>query len=163
MSINSDLFKAAMSNLVSGVSIVCTKDNNNFFGLTISSLTSLSLNPHLLLFCIKSNSLTLSALRSSKTFSVNILNEDQEDISRLFASSSKNKFDGLNFSIGKISECPILNDANSIIECSLYKEYEGGDHHIIIGLVENIILDSNKLPLAYYKRDYRKISTDKMK
>lgn len=156
--VTSEDFKKVMSHLVSGVVVVTTKNNNSdFFGLTVSSFTSVSLDPPLVLFCISKRSNSITPITESKKFAVSILSENQEEISRKFANSSINKFKDTDYTIGNISHCPLITGASCFLECSLYSKYEAGDHYIIIGTVEKIQVSNENPPLAYYKRNYRKI------
>ncbi|MBP7190062.1 MAG: flavin reductase family protein [Rickettsiaceae bacterium] len=146
-----------MSHLVSGVVVVTTKNNeSDFFGLTVSSFTSVSLDPHLVLFCLNKLSHSLSPILESGKFAVSILAEKQKSISQKFSNSTINKFKDTDYFLGKVSGCPMIAGANCFVECSLYQKYEAGDHYIIIGQVENIeIVKEPCHPLAYYKRHYR--------
>lgn len=157
MDISSGIFKDVMSNLVSGVSIISSRNNaGKFFGFTATSLASVSLNPPLILFCAKPLSHTMHAIAETGVFTISMLSEDDAATSNHFASKTSDKFaDFSEYILGDFSHCPIISTAHSAIECSLYKEYEGGDHKIVVGLVENAIIRNNNMPLSYYKRGYR--------
>lgn len=158
MEVHPEYFMEIMSRFVSGVTIISTQDHEGkFFGLTASSFTSLSLDPPLILFCLNSAAKSLEPLLKSKKFAISILAEDQKDISNHFATHKTDKFSNIDYSIGPFSSCPLITGANCLIECSLYANYDGGDHRIIVGKVENLIMGASKGPLAYYNRDYRKI------
>lgn len=158
MQIIPEYFKEAMRNLVSGVTVISTRgDDGQLLGLTASSLTSVSLTPPLILFCLNSKSHSLNPIQTGKKFAISLLSEEQEDIARHFASSNINKFAEIDYTIGEFSFCPLINGANFWIECHLHADHDGGDHRIIIGKVENLIAGKQKRPLAYYNRDYRKL------
>jgi 3-hydroxy-9,10-secoandrosta-1,3,5(10)-triene-9,17-dione monooxygenase reductase component len=149
-------FKSAMRCLVTSVTVLSTANiQGELFGLTVNSFASVSLNPPLVLFCITYKSSSLQAIRSSGTFAINILNHSQESISRHFASSGQEKFAIINYEIGSISGAPLISDANCWIECSLEKEYEGGDHAIILGRVKKVTVNNDSRPLAYYNGNYQ--------
>ncbi len=159
MPILPEYFKEAMSNLVSSVTAISSNGSDGqLHGLTASSVASVSLTPPLILFCLNSKSHSLSSIQTSKKFAISLLSEGQEDIARNFASSNLDKFATINYTIGEFSACPLIAGANFWIECSLYADYNGGDHRIIVGKVENLIAGTQKRPLAYYNRDYRKIT-----
>lgn len=160
MDVSPDLFKDVMSRLVSGVSIISSRDNDGkLFGFTATSLTSVSLRPSLVLFCVNSLSHTLGAIRETGVFSISMLSEIDVDTSNHFASNGLEKFrDFTEYSFGSVSNCPIISTSHSAIECSLYAEYDGGDHRIVVGLVDNAVVMNENLPLSYYKRGYRKLS-----
>lgn len=160
MDISTDLFKDVMSNLVSGVSVISSRDNaGNFYGFTATSLTSVSLNPPLILFCVNSLSHTINAIRETSVFTISMLTEDDAAISNHFASNNADKFSNFDkYILGDFSKCPIIYNAHSAIECSLHREYDGGDHRIVVGHVENAVIKNDKMPLSYYKRGYRKMN-----
>ncbi len=159
MNLSVNLFKDAMSNLPSGVSVItCSDSSGKLYGFTATSLTSVSLNPPLILFCINSLSKTLPAIMESKKFAISILAEEGKEVSNHFASINRDKFANYtNYSLGQFSNSPLIQPANCNIECSLYSKYDGGDHKIILGLVENILIRNEKMPLSYYKRNYHQL------
>jgi flavin reductase (DIM6/NTAB) family NADH-FMN oxidoreductase RutF len=151
-------FKDAMSSWASGVAIVSCRDSNaNYCGITISSFTSLSLDPPLILVCLGNSSSTLLSIKHSKKFAVSILNESQEHIASLCAKKLDNKFSHFDYSIGEHSFSPLVDGALCWVECELDNLMQLGDHHIIVGKVLAAKLCSNNNPLLYYSRGYRKL------
>jgi len=87
-------------------------------------------------------------------FSVNLLSKNDKEISERFAGKYGNdKFSSIKYEIGK-SGVPILEDALAVIECSIWRTYDGGDHTIILGEVLNVRINKQDLPLVYYNRGY---------
>jgi flavin reductase (DIM6/NTAB) family NADH-FMN oxidoreductase RutF len=87
-----DLYRQVMGNWATGVTVVTTPDNNgNPYGLTVSSFTSVSLDPVLVLVCLDNRLSGLQYFKDSNKFAVNILSDLQEDVSRIFARKDSNR------------------------------------------------------------------------
>lgn len=157
MPITKDEFKNALSRFASGVTVVTTKDNDgNLQGLTVSAFCSVSLEPPLVLVCIDKKTGSYHAFEESGCFVVNILSEEQQDISNQFASSIADKFAGIDyFTNGK--DLPIIKDALVNLECNLKSAYDGGDHTIFVGEIEKSHTSEGK-PLVYCHGQYREIN-----
>jgi flavin reductase (DIM6/NTAB) family NADH-FMN oxidoreductase RutF len=124
-----------MGSFATGITIVTSCDATQTpVGLTASSLASVSKEPPLVLVCIGNDKYTLSAIRNSGLFAVNLLKAGQADIARLFASSATQKFSELKFRRGVLG-APLLDDALAYAECSVFKLVDAGDHAIVIGKV----------------------------
>ena len=157
MSISKEEFRAALGRFASGVTVVTTKDKEGFLhGLTVSAFSSVSLQPSLILVCIEKTAGSHHAFENGSAFVVNILHEDQQNISNHFASKIPDKFTGVNYRLG-IEDLPVLNDALVNLECRQTQAHDAGDHTIYIGEIEKItITDGN--PLIYFHGNYRAIS-----
>ena len=142
-----------------GVTVVSTVNGSGeFFGLTANSFTSLSLDPPLVLFCLDYKALSFDTFRETSHFVVNVLGEDQEELSAHFARSSVDKWNGVDYETWKTG-CPVLPESLAILECLTVARHEGGDHLIIIGQVERIRYDESETkPLLYFKGRYGAIS-----
>lgn len=158
MPVNKTQFRTALSRFASGVTVVTTRDADaRPLGITVSAFSSLSLEPPLVLVCIDSGAYVHTAFTESGVFVVNILGAEQEDLSRLFASREPDKFQGLGFTEG-INGVPVLSAALANIECRLKHAYEGGDHTIFVGEVENITVREDGHPLLYYRGGYASLN-----
>ena len=154
MAITKDEFRAALGNFASGVTVVTTKDaNDNLHGLTVSAFSSVSMNPPLILICIQKSTPSHYAFEESKVFVVNILSDSQKEISNQFAFKHEDKFAGINYNLSE-NGLPVLEDCLVNLECSLKHSYDGGDHTIFVGHIENAIINEGN-PLVYWKGDYR--------
>ncbi|HLF83604.1 MAG TPA: flavin reductase family protein [Blastocatellia bacterium] len=153
MPVSKDEFRAALSRFISGVTVVTTlgKDNRPA-GITVSAFSSVSLEPPLVLACIDRHASLHDHLTEGSYFAVNILAEDQQGVSRLFASRDEDRFDGARYGWG-VSGVPLLDGALACIECRVVYAYPGGDHTIIVGEVESTRIAEHK-PLAYYRGGY---------
>jgi flavin reductase (DIM6/NTAB) family NADH-FMN oxidoreductase RutF len=148
-----DEFRAALSRFLSGVTVVTTLGNDNRpVGITVSAFSSVSLDPPLVLACIDKRASLHNHLTEGSYFAVNILAEDQQALSQLFASKDENRFDASRYRWG-LSGAPLLDGALAYIECRVVHAYPGGDHTIIVGEIESTSTAEHK-PLAYYRGGY---------
>jgi flavin reductase (DIM6/NTAB) family NADH-FMN oxidoreductase RutF len=138
MTIETAFFRQVMGRFASGVTVVTTRYNDVIAGLTVSSFTSLSLDPPLILICVDLASGTLEALRESKTFAVNILTSQQVELSRCFATPSEERFEHFCHASYHTAAtgAPILDDVLAFIDTRIVAEYPGGDHVIFVGQIE---------------------------
>ena len=148
-------FKACFRLWPTGVSVVTTRDSEGrAYGVTMNSITSVSLEPPLLLMCLGNNSDTLAALRSSGIFCVNFLASGQEGISTRFAEIRPDKFRGVTSHDGRLG-APVLAGVLAALECRVEEVYPGGDHQIILGeLVHGTRYNPDAAPLVYVNRQY---------
>ena len=124
-------FRQAMGHFASGVTVVTTAAGGELYGMTVSSFSSLSLNPPLILICIDQGVPSHDILKYAGRFVVNILEERQEHLSRRFATTATDKFKGVAWHTGRLG-LPVLDNTLAAIECSLYDALDGGDHTIFI-------------------------------
>jgi flavin reductase (DIM6/NTAB) family NADH-FMN oxidoreductase RutF len=136
-----------------GVSIVTSEGTSGPRGCTANALTSLSLDPLLLLVCFSLSSNTLAAVRESGRFCVNVLAADQEALSRHFARKAPDaeKFDAVPYS--RVAGAPVLGGCLAWVVCETREELEGGDHAIVIGSpVRGEARDDD--PLVFFRSEY---------
>ena len=136
-----------------GVAVVTACDRQRkSYGITLNAVTSLSLVPPLLLICLDNRSNTLAAVVESGTFCLHYLEANQSHISRVFASKSADKFAEI---ASRVSEAgnPILDGVLAASECRVAETYPGGDHTIIVGMVERIQMGGGE-PLVYHRGGY---------
>lgn len=137
-----------------GVTVVTTMLDGIPGGITVSAFTSISLTPPLIMVSISKDSAFHDVLLKAKVFAVNLLGKDHKEISEIFAGKyGENKFNSIKYKIGKLG-VPLLEDALAIIECNVWRTYDGGDHTMIIGEVVNVDINKQDLPLVYYNRRY---------
>ena len=105
----------------------------------------------LVLFCPNYGSDTYPILRDSKQFAIHLLSADQTAEAYAFAGKGKDKAAGIDWHLSELGN-PLLAKATAIIECELWREYDGGDHAIIVGAVKNLILPAQPVtPMIYHK------------
>ena len=121
-------------------------------GVTISSFSSVSLEPLLVLICIDHRSQIVQHLAARRTFAINLLSDDQHEISSRFARHWENRFAGVAWHTG-LTGSPLLHGAVAALECKLYQSIPAGDHLIVIGeVVDGICTDH--IPLLYCRSSY---------
>lgn len=145
-------FRSVMGAFATGVAVVATEWNGELFGATINSLTSVSLEPCMLLFCTNEGSATGAAIRQRGMFSVNILGRHQSDLSARFTRQLKSRFDNL-----AIAFCPdglpLIRDAAAQLCCRVASIHKAGDHDIILGEALSGE-ESSCSPLIFHKGSY---------
>ncbi len=156
MAINRDEFRAVLGRFASGVTVVTTFCDGKPHGLTVSAFSSLSLDPPLILVCLDSKSAGHQALTRSGVFAVNFLADDQEMVSQRFASKVPDKFTGIAYHNG-LAGAPVIEGTLASVECRLVSTYEGGDHTIFVGEIEQATV-GNATPLLYYRGTYRRLA-----
>ncbi|HBZ12030.1 MAG TPA: FCD domain-containing protein [Bacillus bacterium] len=143
------LFRDVIGHFASGVTIITTKHEGVDYGITASAVTSLSMEPPMLLVCVNQSTGTCHAISKSKVFGVHILHAEQGELALQFARSNTNKFEGVEITYGKLG-APILNDALAHLECRVVKEVTGGTHSVFLAEVVHAGAE-DKHPLAYYR------------
>jgi 4-hydroxyphenylacetate 3-hydroxylase, reductase component len=151
-------YKKMMSKFATGVTIATCKDEkNNPFGITINAFASLSLDPLLLLFCLGKESKFRSLIDVDSAIAINILSDDQREISTHFARPYYgDKWDDISYIKGQ-NGAFLLPDSLGSIEAKVVQIFAGGDHDIITCAVEAIHETEGGDPLVYFGGTYRKI------
>lgn len=153
MAVTKDEFRQALGHFASSVTVVTSKcEDSQMRGITVSAFSSLSLEPPLIIICIDKRASLHEHLAEGRYFAVNILAEDQELISRRFASKEADRFEGVGFAEG-LTGAPVLDGVLAAIECRVTQAYPGGDHTIFVGEVEATRVSEGK-PLAYFRGGY---------
>jgi 3-hydroxy-9,10-secoandrosta-1,3,5(10)-triene-9,17-dione monooxygenase reductase component len=153
-SVEPALFQQALSRLAAGTSVVTVMDENGIkMGLTATAVTSVSLEPPMILVCINANSRTIEPLKAGRTFVVNFLSQSQQKIATQFASKTGDKFAGVLYYISENDGIHLANVLSSV-ECTPEHIYPGGDHWIIVGRVQDIQLGADPNPLVYFRGQF---------
>jgi flavin reductase (DIM6/NTAB) family NADH-FMN oxidoreductase RutF len=157
MGIDQAAFKLLMSNFLSGVTVVTTAWNGRLYGITVSAFASLSLEPTLVLIAIDHTATSHAALAGGEYFAVNMLAEDQEELSVRFAAHDDgHKFDGIGYRLSARG-LPILDGVLAHAECRLANSLPGGDHTIFVG--EVLAGEAREgMPLGYFCGGYRRLA-----
>ena len=159
--VTGDLFRQALGNWGTGVTIVATSGSQGRpYGLTVSSFASVSLDPPLILVCLDNRISGLQAFKDSGKFSVSILAEGQADLSTLFAKKDSERPAEL-YDTGKTG-VPLIRGSLVAIECKTHAIYPGGDHQILLGEVEAVEFGAAKEgagPLLYFRGKYGKLGS----
>ena len=156
MPIEKNELRRVMGHFATGVTIITTCDEKGHpFGLTANAVSSVSLVPPLILICVDKKADTYPYFARSKVFAVNILSDGQETLSRKFATSGIEKFEGIGYQKSELG-CAILDDAVGHLDCRIVNEVDAGDHTVYIGEVEGA--DANDgIPLLFFRGGYRQL------
>jgi len=153
MAVERELFLEIMASFPSGVGIVATLEGDEPRGLTTTALSSVSADPPLLLVCVDVTSRTLPSLLERRGFVVNFLRSRRDELARLFASKTEHKFDAVPWRPSPAGLPVLHEDAVAWAECTTEREFEAGDHLIVVGRVEaGAALRPDEPPLLYYRR-----------
>jgi flavin reductase (DIM6/NTAB) family NADH-FMN oxidoreductase RutF len=145
-----------MSALATGVTVVASVDGSGDpFGITVNSVTSVSLDPALVLVCVDKSSNSHDAIVHSGAFALNVLSAEQEELARRFAGGRHDvRFRGLAYE-DRATGSPVLEEALAWIDCTTWKTLEAGDHTVVIGEVEECAVQGGA-PLLFYRGTFRR-------
>ena len=145
-----------MGRFATGVTVASTKLGDETWGMTANAVTSLSLDPPLVLLAVVCDSQSHAKFKEAGCFALNILSADQEQISTRFASSGPKDFADLATKVAATG-APILADALAWVDCQLVEILSGGDHDIFIGQI--LAGDAAEgEPLLFYGGKYARLA-----
>ena len=152
--------RLVMRYFASAVTVVTgALETGELFGLTVSAFISVSLEPPLVLICIRNESSATNLLHKSMKYCVNVLAEDQLQISeKLSLAGEGGRFQNLDYYLGKTGS-PIVRGTIGYIDCKITNIVPAGDHTIFIGEAVDVFAEE-KRPLLYVNRRYAKIGVD---
>ncbi|RIL07866.1 MAG: flavin reductase [Proteobacteria bacterium] len=159
LAIDRDLFKSVLRRWASGVTIVTTRAGGRDHGMTVSSFSSVSLDPPLVLVCADKKANTLPAIAESGAFAVNVLAQGQQALSNRFAKigNEAERFDCLDCRRGP-SGSPWIPEAHAVLDCRVAAVHDAGDHVIYVGEVLAAEIDETSEPLVYYDARYAELA-----
>jgi flavin reductase (DIM6/NTAB) family NADH-FMN oxidoreductase RutF len=139
------------------VAVVTCNGPDGPAGLTTNAVTSVSLDPLLLLVCFDNGSRTLTAVRETRRFAVNVLRAGQEELAAVFASKrvGREKFEAVTHA--DAHGVPVLDGALAWLACDLRDLHPGGDHTIGVGAVTHMDADPDGEPLVFVRGAYRRV------
>ena len=157
MKINRSEFRQVLGSFLTGVTVITSKNTKGeSIGFTANSFTSVSIEPPLILVCLTKTSYLCEGFKRCQSFVVNILSEEQRDVSSTFASPIQDRFENID-TITSTSGNPILTGSTAWLDCALHEVLDGGDHIILMGQVlefENL----GRPPLGYLQGNYLNVS-----
>jgi 3-hydroxy-9,10-secoandrosta-1,3,5(10)-triene-9,17-dione monooxygenase reductase component len=142
-------FRAAMSAFTTGVAVITTAWDGGCHGMTANSLTSVSLDPCLLLVCPRRGSSTGEAIHQRMAFAVNLLANEQAEISRRFIGKLDERFKDLEVAFDRLG-LPLLPNCLAHFSCVVRDIHPAGDHDIVVGEVVDCRARDGE-PLVYYR------------
>lgn len=149
-------FRNAMGKFATGVTVVLTEVAGDVHGMTANAFMSVSLNPKLVVISIAEKAQMLEKIKQSKSFSVNILASDQQELSMIFAGQAKKQQEIV---FDRLEGIPVLPGTVAQITCAVSAEHVEGDHTLFIGRIININLMDFE-PLIYFSGKYRSLAEE---
>jgi flavin reductase (DIM6/NTAB) family NADH-FMN oxidoreductase RutF len=158
---NSRRFRNALGQFPTGVVVATARtEAGQLIGMTMSSFNSVSLNPPLVLFSVLRQARGFSVWQMIEQYAINVLNEEQEQVSNQFARSAGDKWSGISPVTGDTG-VPILPNAAVVFECQAHARFDGGDHEIFVGRV--VALHDHSIyrgrPLVFFDGCYRQLAS----
>lgn len=150
-------FRQVLGHFPTGVTVITSRNEDGPVGLAVGSFASLSLEPSQVLFCAGKKSTSWPRIEATGKFTVNVLSENQEDVSRVFASSATDKFSELGWKHSG-NGCPRLDGILSFIDCDLENVVDSGDHYVVIGRVTDLDVLHEGGPLIFFRGGYGRVS-----
>jgi 3-hydroxy-9,10-secoandrosta-1,3,5(10)-triene-9,17-dione monooxygenase reductase component len=152
--VDSTDFRRAMALLPTGVTVVTALSNGSPAGATAGAVSSLSLEPPLMLAALDRGSRTLNALRDSRRFAINVLAAEREELAHRFSTKEEHtvKWDGIDWA--EHSGAPWIGGSVLAATCELRDLYDGGDHVIATGEVVEVDAPGGE-PLVFWRGSYR--------
>lgn len=151
--IDQALFRRTLGHFCSGVTVVTSLDDGVPVGFACQSFAALSLDPPLVLFCPRTTSRSWQRIERTGRFCVNVLTEDQRDVSRVFGTSTPDKFAGLAWSLSP-GGAPILDGVLTWADADIVNVHAAGDHQVVIGRVTGLGECRASRPLLFYRGRY---------
>ncbi len=148
-------FRRVMAHFPTGVSVVTTDEDGKRHGMTANSVTSVSLDPVMLLVCLAREARTAGAVKRCGRFAVNLLRDDQEQLSRRFAQAGGDHFAGLEVEDGP-DGLPLVPGAIAHVVCRVSEIVPAGDHDVVFGEVEDCRVNGGN-PLLFFLGGYRSL------
>jgi flavin reductase (DIM6/NTAB) family NADH-FMN oxidoreductase RutF len=156
MTVDPREYRRTIGLFATGVTVITAEAQGRIHGMTANSVTSVSLDPLLLLVCIDRRATMCLLIRTAGRFAVNILAEGQEALSRHFAGRP---VEGLDVRFGRLAGTPVVPGALAQLVCGVHELLDGGDHVIVIGAVEAIQRTPDVAPpLLYFAGGYCRLA-----
>jgi flavin reductase (DIM6/NTAB) family NADH-FMN oxidoreductase RutF len=153
--VDSSAFRRAIGTFATGVTVISTGTTREPHCMTANAVASVSLDPPLLLVCVSRDSRMAGYLKHEKRFAVNVLSEQQEPLSRYFSRSWPDSANPPEYRLARTGSTPVLEGSVASLICDIHQRYDGGDHDIILGLVQAIHYSRpDNAPLLFYRGSY---------
>jgi flavin reductase (DIM6/NTAB) family NADH-FMN oxidoreductase RutF len=155
--VDPERFRKVLGHLPTGVTVVTAHHSTGPVAMSANSVTSVSLDPPLILFCPAKSSTSWPKIHESGRFCINVFAAHHEDASRRFAAREVDRFAGVAWHSRPAG--PALDDAVAWIECTIDAEHPAGDHLIIVGAVDQLDSPGGESdPLVFYRGQYGSFS-----
>jgi flavin reductase (DIM6/NTAB) family NADH-FMN oxidoreductase RutF len=150
-------FRHALGSFPTGVAVVTATSEAEPVGITVNSFTSVSLDPPLVLWCLKKDSNRYRAFMEAKGFTISVLGTEHESVSARLARQGEHKLQDVALLETELGP-PALADAHAMFECVCEAIHDGGDHAILVGRVLRFARRDDGAPLVYYRGRYGALS-----
>lgn len=154
-------FREALGHYASGITVISSLAEGEPIGFTCQSFYSVSMDPPLVSFSVKSSSYSYPKIRQAGRFAVNMLSAEQAPLSNQFARQGVDKWQGIEWQASPLGN-PLIPDTLHWLDCDIHAEHVAGDHLIVIGEVKALQLDQSVAspcgPLLYFKGQYRQLA-----
>ena len=162
MSLDSADFRKVIGNFASGVTVVTTDVDGTLHGLTANAVSSVSLEPLLILVCVDKGAVSHGQLEAASHFGMSILSETQEDVSNTFARTAPPEQGDSGTLRGvrvRRADCgvPLIEGAVAWLACEKHEAVDAGDHTIFLGRVIEGGVEYEAAPLLYFRGGYRRL------
>lgn len=148
----------ALGCFATGICIITTRTVSGLAGLTANSFASVSLDPPLVLFSLDKASDTFSLFQAATHFCINVLQENERDLSARMARKGRKGLEGFPSAQDGAGGAPVLDGALAHFECAVHARHDGGDHVIYVGRVLHFAHARHGHPLIYYRGHYRTLA-----
>jgi len=150
-------FRNALGGFPTGVTVVTAQGaDGTLAGMTASSFNSVSMDPPLVLWSITRTATYFPVFSGASNFAINVLSEEQQDLSNGFAREGEKPFADLAHTIGE-GGAPLFDNCTARFQCETWNQYDGGDHVIIVGKVIDFEAWDRK-PLVFAGGGYRQLT-----
>lgn len=151
--------REALGHFASGITVITSLVDGEPVGFTCQSFYSVSMSPPLVSFCVMSGSASLPRIRAAGRFAVNILSEEQIEVSSQFARRGGDKWAGIEWTRSPLGN-PVIAASLVWLDCQVHAEHAAGDHVIVIGEVKELDTQdaADGQPLLYFRGRYRNIA-----
>jgi len=145
-------FRQVIGQFATGVTVVTSGQGERRRAMTANAVSSVSLEPLLVLVCVDRQAQTLGVLTQTGSFVLNILTDEQEWIGRHCAARATTDVDRLAIipHHAGVTGAPIIDHSLAHLDCRTWAEYDGGDHVIVVGEVVDVGIGNGGRPLLFY-------------
>jgi flavin reductase (DIM6/NTAB) family NADH-FMN oxidoreductase RutF len=157
--IDSARFRQVLGHFPTGVTVITAATPDGPAGLAVGSFFSVSLDPPLVAFCAGKTSTSYPKIAEAGHFVVNVLADDQEDVSRVFASKGTDKFAGIGYHRATNTGAPVIDGVLAWLGCDIQDVHEAGDHWIVLGLVHEMEIAHEGTPLVFFRGGYGRLGS----
>ena len=159
MSVEQDLLKKVMRRWTTGITVVSASHNGREHGMTVSSFTSVSLEPPLVTISLMKNTRTLEMIVASNSFAITILSSEQSAVSKVFAGQvgdDENRFTGIE-TTNLVTGAPMIEGGLAFFDCKVFEKFDFATNSLILGEVIAAEIGDQDKPLLYFDQQYHQL------